>query len=199
METVSAALSAAPAALSRLGQTLRDGFAQEWAQLGTIPDYSAWRARGWIMPALDDAYTVLALIGTVGTALYMLQFFALPAIGAWGGLRGRGKLAKFSDSALQLIVYAALCAYEVWVCFTSEWAREYNFFPAQMPYEISVHMKWVYLLQIAWYSYLFVVLAINPSSRKKDVLVFVAHHIVTLFVVGTSYMYKYVCPHSIAG
>lgn len=173
-------------------EMIGSGLQYEWDHLGEMVDYAPLRAKGLIVPSLSDLGTLAALVVGGGIVLYLLQFVLLPRLGRAMGLRP-SQLSKFADSALQVLVFGSLLIVESLICFSEDWALALDFFPTHnYPYGITTSMSWLYLTQIAWYTYGLLVLLLSRAARKKDLAAFVAHHFITLFLVGGSYIMAYV-------
>jgi len=155
-----------------------------------FPDFTYFREQGMLLPALSDVFYIFGMIVVFLALVPPFHFRVLPAVGRKLGLKKAAQLMKFSDASLQVIYFSLILLWEGYICLTEPWAIRLEYFGDVFP--ITQGMRWVYIIQLAWYSYGLILVMFVPSTRRKDIVVMVIHHIVTISVVTLSYVTKYV-------
>ncbi|KAJ6614294.1 TLC domain-containing protein [Mycena sp. CBHHK59/15] len=98
---------------------------------------------------------------------------------------------RFAEQGWSAVYYPLQCAFGIYINYhlpngilepTSLW-RDYPHIPLAAP------VKFYYLTQSAFY--LHQVLVLNAEARRKDHYQMMAHHVITVFLIGASYFFNF--------
>ncbi|KAI4318615.1 hypothetical protein MLD38_032294 [Melastoma candidum] len=153
-------------------------------------------------PALiwDFSLAVVFAVGFVA-ARFFLDKFVFRRIALWllGSKAKRGKVnddiqakvLKFSESMWKFTYYGTVEAcvlaagyHEPWFWDVKEYLRGW---PNQ---ELKLSIKLIYMCQCGFYVYSIVALLVW-ETRRKDFSVMMSHHVITVFLIGYSYLTRF--------
>ncbi|KAJ7454556.1 longevity assurance proteins LAG1/LAC1 [Mycena galericulata] len=113
-----------------------------------------------------------------------------PRVGRFFGITRRGKLERFGEQAYAFVYFGVFGAWGVWIMSQlPTWWYRTRFFWIDYPHTtLPPALKRYYLTQCAYWLQQFLVLVLGLEKPRKDYMELVLHHLVTLFLVGTSYV-----------
>lgn len=98
------------------------------------------------------------------------------------------KLVKCSESMWKLTYYAAVEACILRFAYREPWFRDTNeYFRGWPNQELKLSLKFYYTCQCGFYLYSIVAL-VTWETRRKDFAVMMSHHVITVFLIGYSYV-----------
>lgn len=101
------------------------------------------------------------------------------------------KLVKCSESMWKLTYYAAVEACILRFAYREPWFRDTNeYFRGWPNQELKLSLKFYYTCQCGFYLYSIVAL-VTWETRRKDFAVMMSHHVITVFLIGYSYVTSY--------
>jgi hypothetical protein len=148
-----------------------------------LVDFSSLSEQGLLVPQFADLYSILSFTLLFLSVVPFVHLKVFPAIGRHFGLQKQSQLLKFSDAALQASYYTPIFIWEFIVCLQTDWAVQLNYFPEEL-YSMNSATRWIYIVQLAWYTFGLCEAAFIPSTRRKDLVVMTTHHIITILVVS---------------
>eukprot|EP01121_Diplochlamys_sp_Union-15-3_P017499 TRINITY_DN6166_c0_g1_i1.p1 TRINITY_DN6166_c0_g1~~TRINITY_DN6166_c0_g1_i1.p1 ORF type:complete len:282 (+),score=23.58 TRINITY_DN6166_c0_g1_i1:50-895(+) len=95
-------------------------------------------------------------------------------------------LTKFSEHALSFIYYTTTFTVSCFVCYQKIWFWNISKCWTEYPYRTDGDVLWYFLFQETFYFASLIHLLTSGSASKNKVMI--THHIVTLFLVGLSYL-----------
>ncbi|KAH9943467.1 TLC domain-containing protein [Epithele typhae] len=103
------------------------------------------------------------------------------------GIKKAAKLDRFGEQGYALIYFAIMAAWGVRVMsqLPTWWYRTEYFWIDYPHWEMKPELKRYYLMQMAYWLQQFIVLALGLEKPRKDFYELIAHHLVTLWLVGT--------------
>lgn len=117
--------------------------------------------------------------------LYMLRPFA-----RWWGIRSEGKLDRFAEQGYAVFYFGffATLGIQCMQQLPTWWFRTEYFWLNYPHWDIKPMMKTYYLLQSAYWLQQMAVLVLRIEKPRKDFNELVAHHFITLHLIGWSYL-----------
>jgi len=111
-------------------------------------------------------------------------------IARYMGLRRQGKIERFGEQFYALVYFTIFGAwgYRVMQNLPSYWYETKNFWVDYPHWRIRPDLKRYYLTQAAYWLQQFLVLLLGLEKPRKDYWELVAHHFVTLWLIGWSYL-----------
>ncbi|KAF9464458.1 TLC domain-containing protein [Collybia nuda] len=105
------------------------------------------------------------------------------------GLKREAKLDRFGEQGYALVYFMVFGAwgFRIMGQLRTWWYRTEYFWIDYPHWEMTPELKRYYLMQIAYWCQQFLVLVLGLEKPRKDYWELVAHHIVTLWLVGWSY------------
>ncbi|KAF9818300.1 hypothetical protein IEO21_02815 [Rhodonia placenta] len=115
--------------------------------------------------------------------------FARPA-GQWFGIKKEAKLARFGEQAYAVAYFGIMGAWGIRIMsqLPTWWYRTEYFWIDYPHWEMVPELKCYYLIQASYWCQQLIVLLLNLEKPRKDYTELVAHHFVTLWLVGWSYL-----------
>ncbi|EAU84867.2 longevity-assurance protein 1 [Coprinopsis cinerea okayama7 len=113
-------------------------------------------------------------------------------IARYFGLRKEAKIDRFGEQ-LYAMIYFAICGawgYRVMKQLPTYWYQTEHFWIALLDYphwDMKGELKRYYLMQFSYWCQQFIVLLLGLEKPRKDYWELVAHHFVTMWLVGWSY------------
>ncbi|XP_062175837.1 ceramide synthase LOH2 [Alnus glutinosa] len=100
----------------------------------------------------------------------------------------RGKIVKCSESMWKLTYYATVEACIIKITFNEPWFRDAKGFFRDWPnQELLLPLKLYYMCQCGFYIYSIAAL-LTWETRRKDFSVMMSHHVITVALIGYSYI-----------
>ncbi|CAK9181236.1 unnamed protein product [Ilex paraguariensis] len=99
----------------------------------------------------------------------------------------RGKIVKCSESMWKLTYYATVEACILTIIYHAPWFRDMEYFRGWPNQELKLPLKLIYMCQCGFYLYSITAL-LTWETRRKDFSVMMSHHIITVFLIGYSYI-----------
>ncbi|KZT62224.1 longevity assurance proteins LAG1/LAC1 [Calocera cornea HHB12733] len=130
-------------------------------------------------------YVVVFAFVRQSLTLYVLRPFA-----RYFGIRKEGKLDRFAEQGYAIIYFGVFATMGILVMrsLPTWWFRTEYFWIDYPHWEMKPLMKCYYLLQSAYWLQQLLVMVLGIEKPRKDFAELVAHHIVTLWLIGWSYL-----------
>ncbi|KAF5751211.1 LAG1 longevity assurance 2-like [Tripterygium wilfordii] len=107
------------------------------------------------------------------------------------------KIAKRSESMWKLTYYASVEACILKIAYHEPWFRDTKeYFKGWPNQELKLPLKLFYMCQCGFYTYSIAALLLW-ETRRKDFAVMMSHHIITVILIGYSYISRFFCVGSI--
>ncbi|KAB8238050.1 TLC domain-containing protein [Aspergillus alliaceus] len=140
----------------------------------------------------DIAFVAFYTIVLSFTREFIMQRIILP----WAiycGIRGKGKTARFMEQVYTAIYFAIFGPFGLYVMYRSDiWyfntTAMFEGFPHR---EHEALFKAYYLLEASYWAQQAIVLLLMLEKPRKDFKELVAHHIITLALIGLSYRFHF--------
>jgi acyl-CoA-dependent ceramide synthase len=106
------------------------------------------------------------------------------------GLKRETKIDRFAEQTYALVYFAVsgTCGYFVMANLPTYWYRTNEFWTSYPNWNMKANLKRYYLMQFSYWLQQLIVLVLGLEKPRKDYMELVAHHIVTLWLVGWSYV-----------
>ncbi|GAA5995755.1 uncharacterized protein JCM10292_004725 [Rhodotorula paludigena] len=106
------------------------------------------------------------------------------------GLRTEGKITRFMEQAYAVVYFSASGAFGLYVMSRqpSWWYQTEHFWLGYPHWRMDGVLKSYYLLQFSYWLQQMIILVMGLEKPRTDFVELVIHHIVTLWLVGWSYM-----------
>ncbi|PCH41067.1 longevity assurance proteins LAG1/LAC1 [Wolfiporia cocos MD-104 SS10] len=153
---------------------------------GTLATADAPRyAKGYLDLVFITYYVVFWSFFRQAITLYVCQ-----PVARWFGIRKEAKLARFGEQGYALVYFAIMGAWGIRIMsqLPTWWYRTEYFWIDYPHWEMTPELKRYYLVQAAYWCQQLIVLLLNLEKPRKDYYELVAHHFVTLWLVGWSYL-----------
>lgn len=103
----------------------------------------------------------------------------------------RAKIVKCSESMWKLTYYATVEACILKIAYTEPWFRDTNeYFRGWPDQELKLPLKLFYMCQCGFYIYSIAAL-LAWETRRKDFAVMMSHHVITVVLIGFSYLTRF--------
>ncbi|KAJ7946052.1 LAG1 longevity assurance like [Quillaja saponaria] len=100
----------------------------------------------------------------------------------------QAKIVKFSESVWKLTYYATVEAFILKTIYHEPWFTDTKLYFRGWPnQELKIPLKLYYMCQCGFYTYSIAAL-ITWETRRKDFSVMMSHHVITVMLIGCSYM-----------
>ncbi|KII95096.1 hypothetical protein PLICRDRAFT_33926 [Plicaturopsis crispa FD-325 SS-3] len=111
-------------------------------------------------------------------------------IARYFGLKRQAKLDRFGEQGYALVYFAVMGAWGVRIMTTLPiwWYRTENFWIDYPHWDMQPELKRYYLMHSAYWCQQLIVLLLGLEKPRKDYYELVAHHFVTLWLIGWSYL-----------
>ncbi|KAF5745624.1 LAG1 longevity assurance 2-like [Tripterygium wilfordii] len=107
------------------------------------------------------------------------------------------KISKCSESMWKFTYYATVEACILKIAYHEPWFRDTNeYFQGWPNQELKLPLKLFYMCQCGFYTYSIAALLLW-ETRRKDFAVMMSHHIITVILIGYSYISRFFCVGSI--
>ncbi|KAJ7019918.1 longevity assurance proteins LAG1/LAC1 [Mycena alexandri] len=106
------------------------------------------------------------------------------------GIKKEAKLVRFGEQGYSVIYFALFggWGYRVMSQLPTWWYRTEYFWLDYPHWDMKPELKRYYLMQTAHWTHEFLILVLRLERPRSDYYEFIAHHIVTLWLVGWGYM-----------
>lgn len=151
---------------------------------GTPDDDARYQKTYWDLLFIAYYVVVFSFFRQTIT-LYMLRPFA-----RWWGIRTEGKLDRFAEQGYAVVYFGTFGALGIYVMrgLPTWWYKTENFWIGYPHWQMTPTMKTYYLLQSSYWMQQLLVLVLRIEKPRKDFQELVAHHYVTLWLIGWSYL-----------
>ncbi|KZO93741.1 longevity assurance proteins LAG1/LAC1 [Calocera viscosa TUFC12733] len=151
---------------------------------GTPDDDPRYRKSYWDLLFVAYYVVVFAFVRQSIT-LYILRPFA-----RWWGIRKEAKLDRFAEQGYAIIYFGFFASLGIYVMsgLPTWWFRTEYFWLDYPHWDIKGGLKSYYLLQSSYWLQQLLVMVLGIEKPRKDFWELVAHHIVTLWLIGWSYL-----------
>jgi acyl-CoA-dependent ceramide synthase len=141
--------------------------------------------------AADVLFIAFYIVVFTFTREFCMQWILAPLARSLG--LKRGKVQRFMEQGYTIMYFTASATYGIYVMsHTSMWYFKTHEFYADYPHILHKgNFKVYYLCQFAYWLQQFIVLALQLEKPRKDFYELVAHHIVTLMLIGLSYLFHF--------
>ncbi|SPO36000.1 related to longevity-assurance protein LAG1 [Pseudozyma flocculosa] len=119
------------------------------------------------------------------TTLYFFKPFA-----KWWGIKGESKQARFTEQGYAVLYWGSAAAFGLYVMsFQESWWYNLEHLWLKYPHwQMRPDLKLYYLLQFAYWLQQALVMLLRLEKPRKDYYELIAHHLVTLWLIGWSYL-----------
>ncbi|KAF9055431.1 longevity assurance proteins LAG1/LAC1 [Hymenopellis radicata] len=111
-------------------------------------------------------------------------------IARYFGIRKAAKLERFGEQGYAMIYFLVMgyWGYRIMGQLPTFWYRTEYFFIDYPHWDMKPELKRYYLMQMAYWCQQFLILVLGLEKPRKDYAELVAHHFVTIWLVGWSYL-----------
>ncbi|KIO32764.1 hypothetical protein M407DRAFT_241245 [Tulasnella calospora MUT 4182] len=122
-----------------------------------------------------------------------LTLYVLRPLGWKLGVKKEAKLDRFAEQGYAMIYFSTSGALGLWAMYHSPtWYFQGRHYFQDYPYwNMTKFMKSYYLLQFSYWLQQFLILVLRLEKPRKDFRELVIHHIVTLWLIGWSYLINF--------
>ncbi|CAG8772803.1 6626_t:CDS:2, partial [Gigaspora rosea] len=119
-----------------------------------------------------------------------IMLYILKPIAIMGGIKSNRKLLRFMEQGYVTIYYIIAASVGVTIMYNSP----YGFYETRQlwigypHYEMTHLLKSYYLVQLSYWLQQSMVLILQLEKPRKDLLQLIAHHIITILLIGGSYI-----------
>ncbi|KAL2221654.1 ceramide synthase membrane component [Thermoascus aurantiacus ATCC 26904] len=140
----------------------------------------------------DIAFVAFYTVFLSFTREFLMQRVIRPW-GQWCGIKGKAKMARFMEQVYTAMYFAVFGPFGLYVMSkTNIWyfntTAMFEGFPHR---EHTAMFKAYYLLQASYWAQQAIVLMLQLEKPRKDFKELVAHHIITLALIGLSYRFHF--------
>lgn len=109
------------------------------------------------------------------------------------GLASRGKQTRFMEQAYAIVYFVFVAPFGFYVMkSTPVWFFNTRGMYEDFPHKtLTGHLKFYYLFQGAYWAQQAIVLILGMEKPRKDANEMILHHIVTLSLIGLSYLFHF--------
>ncbi|KAH9605119.1 hypothetical protein KSS87_000450 [Heliosperma pusillum] len=101
------------------------------------------------------------------------------------------KIIKCSESLWKLTYYAAVEAWVLRITYREPWFTDiHEYFRGWPTHELKLPLKLFYMCQCGFYIYSIAAL-LTWETRRKDFAVMMSHHVITVLLIGYSYLTRF--------
>ncbi|EDR12888.1 uncharacterized protein LACBIDRAFT_246245 [Laccaria bicolor S238N-H82] len=113
-------------------------------------------------------------------------------IAKYFGLKREAKIDRFGEQAYAMVYFAVFgtWGYSVMTHLPTYWYRTEYFWIDYPHWNLNLNLKRYYLMQFSYWCQQLLVLLLGLEKPRKDYSELVAHHFVTLWLVGWSYLFN---------
>ncbi|EPQ59908.1 hypothetical protein GLOTRDRAFT_125743 [Gloeophyllum trabeum ATCC 11539] len=114
----------------------------------------------------------------------------LMPLGRWFGIRKQGKLDRFAEQAYTALYFSCMGPWGLRIMsqLPTWWYKTEYFWIDYPHWDMKPELKRYYLMQFAYWCQQLIVLAFGLEKPRVDYKELVAHHLVTLWLIGWSYL-----------
>ncbi|KAH8103443.1 TLC domain-containing protein [Cristinia sonorae] len=111
------------------------------------------------------------------------------------GIKKEARLARFGEQGYSMLCFAVSGAwgYRIMAQLPTWWYNTSEFWIEYPHWEMILQLKAYYLLQAAYWCHQLLVMALRLEKPPKDYAELIAHHFVTVWLVGWSYLINLTC------
>jgi len=119
-----------------------------------------------------------------------LTIYVLKPMARWFGVKKEIKLERFAEQGYAIIYFAIMGTWGVRIMaqLPTWWYRTEYFWIDYPHWDMKPELKCYYLMQAAYWCQQLMVMLLGLEKPRKDYNELVAHHFVTLWLVGWSYL-----------
>ncbi|KAN0065711.1 sphingosine N-acyltransferase lag1 [Thecaphora frezii] len=119
------------------------------------------------------------------TTLYLFKPFA-----KWWGVKGEAKQNRFTEQGYAVLYWGSAAAFGLYVMsFQESWWYKLEHLWLKYPHwQMRPELKLYYLLQFSYWLQQALVMLLRLEKPRKDYYELIAHHLVTLWLIGWSYL-----------
>ncbi|EGO01873.1 hypothetical protein SERLA73DRAFT_120521 [Serpula lacrymans var. lacrymans S7.3] len=124
---------------------------------------------------------------------FLRQFITIiisQPVARYFGIRKQGKLDRFGEQGYALVYFAVMGAWGLRIMsqLPTWWYRTDSFWIDYPQWQMHPELKRYYLMHSAYWCQQFIVLLLRLEKPRSDYTELIAHHIVTLWLIGWSYL-----------
>ncbi|RDB22598.1 Sphingosine N-acyltransferase lac1 [Hypsizygus marmoreus] len=114
-------------------------------------------------------------------------------IAKYFGIKREAKIDRFGEQGYALVYFmlSGAWGYRIMTQLPTDWYRTEHFWLEYPHWDMKPELKCYYLMQMAYWCQQLLVLLLGLEKPRKDYTELVAHHLVTLWLVGWSYMLNF--------
>ncbi|KAI0081744.1 TRAM1-domain-containing protein [Panus rudis PR-1116 ss-1] len=114
----------------------------------------------------------------------------LKPLGKWFGLTKEAKIDRFAEQGYAAMYFAVMASWGLRIMsqLPTWWYQTEHFWIDYPHWEMIPELKTYYLMQSAYWCQQFIVMVLGLEKPRKDYHILVAHHAVTLYLIGGSYL-----------
>lgn len=111
-------------------------------------------------------------------------------VARWFGIKKEAKIDRFGEQAYATVYFAIMGSWGLRVMSQQPtwWYRTEHFWIDYPHWDMKPELKRYYLMQAAYWCHQYLVLVLKLEKPRKDYQELVAHHLVTLWLIGWSYL-----------
>ncbi|MCO5553218.1 hypothetical protein L7F22_006739 [Adiantum nelumboides] len=119
------------------------------------------------------------------TTLYFFKPFA-----AWWGIKNERKRERFMEQGYAFLYWGSAGLFGLYVmAFQDNWWMDFEHLWIKYPHwQMRVELKLYYLLHFSYWMQQALVMLLRLEAPRKDYYELIAHHLVTLWLIGWSYL-----------
>lgn len=119
------------------------------------------------------------------TTLYFFKPFA-----AWWGIKNERKRERFMEQGYAFLYWGSAGLFGLYVmAFQDNWWMDFEHLWIKYPHwQMRAELKLYYLLQFSYWMQQALVMLLRLEAPRKDYYELIAHHLVTLWLIGWSYL-----------
>ncbi|KAF6762310.1 longevity assurance proteins LAG1 LAC1 [Ephemerocybe angulata] len=127
---------------------------------------------------------------------FVREFLAIKAgkpLARYFGLKKEAKVDRFAEQFYAVVYFSisGFWGYRIMSQMPSYWYNTKAFWTDYPHWDMKPFLKRYYLMQFSYWCQQFIVLVLGLEKPRKDYAELVAHHFVTLWLVGMSYLLNY--------
>ncbi|TBU32801.1 TLC domain-containing protein [Dichomitus squalens] len=141
--------------------------------------------KGWLDLAFIAYYIVVWSFVRQAITIYICR-----PIAQWFGIRKEAKLDRFGEQGYAVLYFAFTSSWGIRIMSQlPTWWYNTKYFWIDYPHwDMKAELKAYYLVQAAYWCQQLIVMLLGLEKPRKDYYELVAHHFVTLWLVGWSYL-----------
>ncbi|KAG9296534.1 hypothetical protein G9A89_015126 [Geosiphon pyriformis] len=145
---------------------------------------------GLYSKGIEDAYFVFFWVALFTLLRASAMEYILIPIGRQSGIKSNSRCTRFAEQGWSFLYYSIFWTLGMYIMYHSpHWFDTTQFWKGYPHSRLNYLTKWYYLVQFAfWLQQVFV---LQIEKRRKDFAEMIAHHAITISLMGLSYIFNY--------